>query len=156
LEIYSQMDLREKIEELALPYLSPIDAFIIDIQLVPGDRRKVVQLFIDTDTGITIAQCAEINRQLGSAIEVTNIIEDSFVLQVSSPGLEKPLKLLRQYQRNIGRKFKVRFQKEDQIAEVSGMLTAIDSELLTFKDTKNEMHHISFDKIIESIEELPW
>ena len=150
------IDLRHKIEELTAPFLHPIDAFIVDIQIVPSGQRKVVQLYIDTDTGITIGQCTELSRQLSAALELQNVVPSSYILEVSSPGLIKPLKLLRQYRKNVGRKFRVRFKKDDGVGEILAKLTGIDVELLNFINNKNENYAIPFDKIIESIEELPW
>jgi ribosome maturation factor RimP len=151
------MDLQQKIEELAAPFLSPIDAFIVDIQIVPGEQRKVVQLFVDTDTGITIDQCASMNRQLGAALELQDVIPHSYELQVSSPGLTKPLKLLRQYRKNVGRQFRVRFQNDVGVnVDILAKLVTVEGELLTFVDAKNETCAVPFTKIIESIEELPW
>jgi len=150
------MDLRHKIEELATPFLHPIDAFIVDIQIVPGEQRKVVQLYIDTDIGITIGQCSELSRQLSAALELQNVVPSSYILEVSSPGLIKPLKLLRQYRKNVGRKFRVRFKKDDGVGEILAKLTGVENELLTFFTGKNEIRTIPFNDIIESIEELPW
>ena len=81
------MDLQLKIEELAAPFLHPIDAFIVDIQIVPSEQRKVVQLYIDTDTGITIGQCSELSRQLSVALELQDVVPSSYILEGSSPGL---------------------------------------------------------------------
>ena len=150
------MDLQDKIEELAAPFLQPTGAFIVDIQIVPSEQRKVVRLYIDTDTGITIGQCSELSRQLSAALELQNVVPSSYILEVSSPGLIKPLKLLRQYRKNVGRKFRVRFKKDDGVGEILAKLAGVENELLTFVTGKNEIYTIPFNKIIESIEELPW
>jgi ribosome maturation factor RimP len=150
------MDLQHKIEEFAAPFLHPIDAFIVDIQIVPGEQQKVVKLYVDTDTGITIGQCSELSRQVSAVLELQNVFESSHILEVSSPGLEKPLKLLRQYQKNVGRQFRVRFKKDDGTGEILAKLSGVENELLTFVTGKNEIFTISFNEIIESIEELPW
>ncbi len=150
------MDLRHKIEELAAPFLHPMDAFIVDIQVVPDEQRKVVQLFIDTDEGITIGQCSELSRQMSAALELQDVVPNSYILEVSSPGLKKPLKLLRQYKKNIGRQFRVRFKKDDGVEEIVAKLAGVENELLTFVAGKNEICAIPFNEIIESIEELPW
>jgi ribosome maturation factor RimP len=150
------MDLQHKIEEIAGPFLRQIDAFIVDVQIVSVEQRKVVQLYVDTDEGISIEKCTELNRQLGSVLELMDIIPGAYILEVSSPGLKKPLKLLRQYKKNIGRKFKVHFKKDNGIVEIVAILTGIENELLTFTAGKNEIYAIPFNEIIESIEELPW
>lgn len=150
------MDLQHKIEEIAAPFLQNIDAFVVDIQVIQNNQKKIVQLFIDTDTGITISQCSEISRQISAALELQNVITGPYVIEVSSPGLKKPLKLLRQYRKNVGRQFKVRFKKDDQIQEIIAKLMNIDETTLMFASEKNESYAIPFNEIIESIEELPW
>ena len=150
------MDLQRKIKELAASFLHPIGAFIVDIQIVQSEQQKVVQLYVDTDTGITIGQCSELSRQLSTALELQDVIPGSYILEVSSPGLRKPLKLLRQYRKNIGRQFRVRFKKDDGVGEILAKLARVENELLTFATGKNEIYPIQFKEIIESIEELPW
>ena len=116
----------------------------------------MVQLFVDTDSGITVGQCTELNRNIGEALELQNIIQNSYILEVSSPDLMKPLKLLRQYRKNIGRQFHVRYRKGDEIVDIIATLDGIEGDVLTFI-TKNEgASKVTFNEIIESIEELPW
>ncbi len=148
--------LQQTIEALALPILASIDAFLVDIQIVPNTKTTIIQVYIDTDRGITIDQCATISRELSSAIDLQNIVQGSYVLQVSSPGLEKPLRLLRQYQKNLGRDYHVRFRKDSTIDEIKGKLTSIEGEQLTFDLGNNESIVVPFKEIIETTEQLPW
>jgi ribosome maturation factor RimP len=150
------MDLQQKIEAIVAPFLSTIDAFIVDIHIVPRDERKVVQLFVDTDLGITIDQCTELNRSIGGALEHQNVIQNSYVLEVSSPDLTKPLKLLRQYRKNIGRQFHVRYRKDAEVVEMNARLDGIEGDTITFITKSEETCKVLFNEIIESIEELPW
>lgn len=149
-------ELQKKIEELVAPILIPFDAFLIDIHIGIGEKRRVIQIFIDTDIGITIDQCATISKQLSTSIDAQRIFNDSYILQVSSPGVEKSLRLLRQYHKNIGRKHKVRFQRDNKINEIIANLVAIDGEHLTFTTGKDEIINIEFSEIIAIIEQLPW
>ncbi len=148
--------LQQTIEALALPILASIDAFLVDIQIVPNTKRAIIQVYIDTDRGITIDQCATISRELSSAIDLQNIVQGSYVLQVSSPGLEKPLRLLRQYQKNLGRNYKVRFHRDSTTEEIRGKLASIDGEQLTFDLGNNQSIVVAFKEIIETTEQLPW
>ena len=150
------MDLQQKIQEIAAPFLKIIDAFIVDIHIVEDGQRKVVQLFVDIDSGITIGQCTELNRKIGEALELQNIITDSYILEVSSPDITKPLKLLRQYRKNIGRQFCVRYRKNGEVVEIIAKLNGIEGENLTFITKTEVSMKVSFHDIIESIEELPW
>jgi len=150
------MDLQQAIEEIAVPFLSAIDAFMVDIHIAQRDQHNVVQLFVDTDSGITIGQCTELNRNIGQALELQDIFSKSYVLEVSSPDLTKPLKLFRQYRKNIGRQFRVRYRTNDRVVELIGQLNGIDGDQLLFVTKSNESYSILFNEIIESIEELPW
>ena len=150
------MDLKQKIEEIAAPFLGTIDAFIVDIHVTRDGQRKVVQIFVDTDSGITIGQCTELNRKIGEVLELQNIIQNSYLLEVSSPDLTKPLKLLRQYRKNIGRQFHVRYRKADGVIEMIATLDKIEGDVLNFMTKSKETCKVPFNEIIESIEELPW
>ena len=150
------MDLQHKIEEIAVPYLNAIGAFIVDIHIVQGGRGKELQVFVDTDSGITVGQCTELNRSIGEALELQNVIQNSYILEVSSPDLTKPLKLLRQYRKNIGRQFHVRYRKDDEIGEINAKLDNIEGDILTFSTKSEGTVKVSFNEVIESIEQLPW
>jgi ribosome maturation factor RimP len=150
------MDLQKKIEEIAAPFLSAIDAFIVEIQIDHREQRKAIQIFVDTDSGITIGQCTELNRSIGEVLELHNIVQSSYILEVSSPDITKPLKLLRQYHKNIGRQFHVRYRKNDKVVEMNAKLIGIEGDILTFITKNEETCKVSFHEIIESIEELPW
>jgi ribosome maturation factor RimP len=118
--------------------------------------RRIIQAFIDTDDGITIAKCAEINRELGAELEALNAFTEPYELEISSPGIDKPLRLLRQYKKNLGRRFKVQYLQDNEHASFSGTLAAIEGERLTFTTKERNTISLEFSKIIESIEELPW
>jgi ribosome maturation factor RimP len=150
------MDLQQKIEEIADPFLKTIDAFIVDIHIGSVEHRKLVQVFVDTDTGITIGQCTDLNRAMGEALELQHVFQDSYVLEVSSPDITKPLKYLRQYQKNIGRIFHVRYRRSGELKELTGTLEGIENENLTFTIKKEETIKVSFQEIVASMEVLPW
>lgn len=150
------VDLTSYIREKALPFLKEIDAFIVDIQQLQDKGKKIITLFIDTDSGITIDQCAEISKQLSKKFEQENAVERSFILQISSPGLNRPIKLLRQYKKGIGRNFHIRYKDGQEEFEIHAKLVKIDEDNLEFVSDKDKVFKIKFDSIIESSEELPW
>ncbi|GAB3174187.1 ribosome maturation factor RimP [Telluribacter humicola] len=104
------MALREQIEHFLEPYLREGDYFIVDILLKPSRGSQKISILLDSDEGITIQECAKISRKLGAELEEKNIIEEAYTLEVSSPGLDQPLKLVRQYRKNIERDLKVTLQ----------------------------------------------
>jgi len=99
------MNTIEAIKGALEPKLMEEDIFLVDIQLSPNNK---MQVFLDTDEGITIDKCARVSRYLNTYIEQEQLLGDNYSLDVSSPGIEQPLKLVRQYKKNIGRKIAIR------------------------------------------------
>lgn len=81
------------------------DVFLVEVKILPGNNIKV---FLDADNGITIDKCIKVNRALYNRIEESDLFSNGdFSLEVSSPGIDEPLKLHRQYKKNIGRTIEV-------------------------------------------------
>lgn len=95
--------------------------FLVDIRIKPTNNVKV---YLDGDNGITIEKCVQFNRALYKKIEGADIFPGGdFSLEISSPGLDEPLKSIRQYKKNIGRKVEIILQdgtrKEGKLIDVS-------------------------------------
>ena len=103
--------------------------YMVDIA-VTGNKEKTIKVLVDSDEGIDIDTCALISRNLSERLEEEDLIEDSFVLEVSSPGIDYPLKSLRQYRKNIGRRIQI-LLKDNKIIE--GELMMVDEEQIKVK-----------------------
>ena len=125
------------------------DVFLVEIRIKPTNNIKV---FIDGDQGVSIDKLVQYNRRLYRQLEEENFYPNGdFSLEVSSPGLDEPLKLHRQYLKNIGRFVEVT-DKEDVKSEgklISATETDIVVEEIKGKGKKMEtvQHTISFDNI---------
>ena len=73
------------------------------IELDWNKKSQKLEIFIDSDEGITLGDCQKLSREMQEMLEEENLLADSYVLDVSSPGVDRPLKLIRQYVKNIGR-----------------------------------------------------
>ena len=99
------------------------DVFLVEVKLIPGNNIKV---FLDADNGITIEKCIKINRALYNQIEESELFPNNdFSLEVSSPGVEEPLKLHRQYKKNIGRTVEITLNDE---TKKEGKLTTVNDD----------------------------
>lgn len=103
-----EADIREIIAEYST------EVFVVEIALHRGNR-SVLSIWVDTDEGITIDSCARISRKLNQYFEESSPFNFPFNLEVSSPGVGRPLKLLRQYHKNVGRKLKVVLNNGDVV-----------------------------------------
>jgi ribosome maturation factor RimP len=117
----------EKIESLIAEMLSAETAyFLVNIRIKPTNNVKV---FIDGDNGLAIDKCVQFNRKLYKLIEETGMYpEGEYSLEVSSPGIDEPLKLHRQYQKNKGRIIEVVF--EDATKKEGTLLEVTETDLL--------------------------
>lgn len=140
----------EQIEQMLAAVMEGMDhLFLVEIKIKPTNNIKV---FIDGDEGVSIDKCVKINRQLYKRIEEAAIWpEGDFSLEVSSPGIGEPLKLTRQYNKNVGRTVEV--VKLDETKLVGKLLSA-DDAAITVEETKGKnkkkeviVHTIPFDQI---------
>lgn len=117
----------QAIEALIEKLLSEMeDVFLVSVRIVPTNNIKV---FLDADAGLNIDRCVKINRAMYRTIEEEGWYPDgNFSLEVSSPGIDEPLKLLRQYKKNIGRTVEVTLLNQEKL---EGKLVAVSEEVIT-------------------------
>jgi ribosome maturation factor RimP len=128
------------------------ELFLVEVKMLPNNKLII---HVDGDEGISIQDCAAISRHVGFHLEEENTIEKAYNLEVSSPGVGEPLKLKRQYEKNIGRDLSVKLNGGD-VKE--GKLLAIDDKTITIeakvkeKGKKAQLAETSldFDNIIET------
>jgi ribosome maturation factor RimP len=117
----------QTVQNLLQPLLVE-DVFLVSIKIKPTNNFKI---YIDADGGLPLEKCIKINRALYKQIEEMGLYPDGdFSLEVSSPGLDEPLKLIRQYKKNIGRFVEV--IKLDDV-KVEGKLLAASEEQITIE-----------------------
>jgi len=124
------------------------DCFLVDI-ILKGSKLEV---FIDSDDGVKFWQCQKLSRTIEAYLDESKIIGDKYILEVSSPGIERPLKFIRQYNRNIGRNIETKLADGNII---SGKLIEINDEGLIIESTgsnKKELvrNNINFDDVVQS------
>ncbi|WP_254412334.1 ribosome maturation factor RimP [Dyadobacter diqingensis] len=124
------MTIKEHLEVLLAPFLEEGNYFLVDIQIKASKVSQKVTILVDKDEGITIQECTSISRRLAKQLEEQEIFTDAYTLEVSSPGLDQPLVLLRQYLKNLGRNLKVTLKTGEII---SGQLTEAKENEITLQ-----------------------
>lgn len=148
------MDLITSITEMAASLLKEPHLFLVDV-VISGNRvQKKVVVIIDGDEGATIEDCAKLSRALSAKLDEGEIIPEKYTLEVSTPGVDFPLKLKRQYKKHIGRGFKISLTDKSLI---KGKLIGIGDEFIKVefeektdkKNKKKEMKtmELPFDMI---------
>ncbi|MDE3057266.1 MAG: ribosome maturation factor RimP [Bacteroidota bacterium] len=128
-----QSELVQKIEQLVLPFAEAVGGFLVNVNIRGEHGSKVIEIFADTDDGITVDQCAELSRRVSVALDNEDIIAGRYRLEVSSPGLDHPLKLVRQYKKNVGRQLKVTAQSNGTTSVNTGVLEKADEANIVLK-----------------------
>jgi len=123
--------------------------FLVEVKVRPGNNVKV---FVDGDNGVSIDRLIQYNRKLYKNLEESGLFPNGdFSLEVSSPGLDEPLKLHRQYLKNIGRPVEVILKdgvkKEGKLLEATGSSIMLEEEKGQGKKREVLQHSISFDDI---------
>jgi len=122
----------ETVEKLLQPLLTD-DIFLVDIRIKPINNIKI---FLDADSGLGIEKCIKINRALYKIMEEMAIYPDGdFSLEVSSPGIGEPLKMHRQYVKNIGRDVEVTLNDD---SKKTGKLISVNDQQLEIEFTEGK------------------
>lgn len=147
--------MEKRVEELAKQIINNEEHFIVEIKVSSVSNSSKVTLIVDGDNGFNIDDCGHLSRQLGDLLESEEVFENSYTLEITSPGVGEPLKLVRQYTNNIGRS--VRVLLKDQ-SEHKGELKKVEDSLIMVevekkvkegkkKRTIRTMEKFSFDDI---------
>ena len=144
----ANMELEQRIREITEAHLPDAQYFITDIRAKGGGAKTKIAIFIDGDKGIDIGTCGAINKQVGREMEQLGLLEGPYTLEVSSPGLDQPLKLPRQYHRNLGKNVRVTMESE----QVEGELEQVTEAFITVKQSsgKGITRQIPFSEIIKT------
>lgn len=142
------MDVTDKIRELAEASLKDEGHFIVDVLYFSKHRPAKLMVIVDGDKGVNIDACADISRELSKKMDELNLLENAYLLEVTTPGVDHPLKLKRQYVKNVGRQFKV--HRTDK-SIVQGKLERADEQGVVLEETvgkkEKKLTEIPFEQI---------
>lgn len=98
------MDLIQNISSMAEKVAGSHGLDLVDVELFRAGRRRILRIYIGKREGVGVEDCAKVSRDLGVLLDAENVMEDdSYTLEVSSPGLDRPFKTLQDFRRNVGR-----------------------------------------------------
>ena len=121
-------------EQLLQPMMEEHQFELVDVEYVKEGGTWYLRAYIDKPDGITINDCEVISRALSDKLDEEDFIEDSYVLEVSSPGLGRPLKKEKDFQRSIGEAVEIKLYKpQDGTKEYTGILKEFDKDTVTIE-----------------------
>lgn len=135
-EIYEQ-----KTEELLKPIMEEYQFELVDVEYVKEGGNWYLRAYIDKEGGITVDDCELVSRRMSDLLDEKDYIEESYIFEVSSPGLGRPLKKEKDYARSMGKELEIRtYRAINKEKEFYGVLKAYDDKTVTIEtDDGNEM-----------------
>ncbi len=140
-ESMSKRDTYEsRTEALLLPIMEANQFELVDVEYVKEGSSWYLRAYIDKEGGISIDDCELVSRALSDLLDQEDFIEEAYILEVSSPGLLRPIKKDKDFQRNVGKEIEVHlFKMMDKKKELIGILTAFDADTLTLQTEEKEI-----------------
>lgn len=131
--------IKENIVRISNEIAEKLNFFVIDINFRGDNRKKIIEVFVDAEKNIDADNLAEISREINSVLEEQDIIQQAYRLDVSTPGVDRPLKFLKQFPKHINRNFEVTYKAGDEARTITGKLLSVEREELIFLSDKKEV-----------------
>lgn len=149
-------DLQVRLRDILESMLAEQGIELVELACRPHRGQHLVRLLIDKAGGVTIAQCARVNQMIGQALDAARAIEGSYTLEVSSPGLDRPLASQRDFARALGEELDVILSVEDgKTKELNGILLAVRDDAIVLKMTAGNVT-IPLTQILVAKKAIHW
>ena len=131
--------------------------FLVEIQVRGRKGSQIVDVFIDSDEALDVEALAKVSRQVGFLLDTEDVLKGAYHLNVSSPGVDRPLTLPRQFKKNVGRKLKVKYAGPDgSVSEIQGVLIGVEGEELILEAASSDEIRLPMTQVVEARVMLPW
>ena len=128
-----------KTEALLQPILDKYNFELVDVEYVKEGGSWYLRAYIDKEGGITVNDCEVVSREANELLDEQDYIEDSYIFEVSSPGLGRPLKKEKDYIRSMGKELEIRtYRSMNGSKEFYGVLTGYDDDTVTIQTEEDE------------------
>ncbi|MET8129815.1 ribosome maturation factor RimP [Streptomyces sp. NPDC005065] len=150
----------ERLRGLLEPLVSAKELDLEEIEVSRAGRRRVLRIIVDSDEGVELDACAELSRAISEKLDETDAMgEDEYVLEVSSPGADRPLTEHRHYVRATGRLVRLQLTTEGAAGELVARILAVDDDGLDLevpgvKGRRPTSRRVSFDEIAKARVEI--
>jgi ribosome maturation factor RimP len=141
-------------EELLRPILEPKNLELVDVEYVKEGKNWFLRVYIDKPGGVDITECGEVSEELSEKLDNTDPIKEAYFLEVSSPGVERPLKTQEDFKNNVNNNIFVKlYEPIEGEKEYEGILKSFDNDLLTIEykvKTRKKEVELPYDKIAKA------
>ena len=129
----AQSMLLDRLHDIIEPIASDHGLELVEVQYRQEQHGWVLRIIIYKADGVSIDDCAKVSRETSHVLDVEDVIPYKYHLEVSSPGLDRPLTTTRDFERNLGKKVKITLVEGDQVVSYKGIIDKIDGDQITVK-----------------------
>ena len=148
--------LEEHVQALVEGVLEGGPIFLVEFSVCGSKGSHAVNVFVESDEDLGVNQLVELSREIGFVLDVEDIMPGRYTLNVSTPDATRPLRLLRQYRKHIGRNLRVHYRKqEDAFTEVCGELLSVQESSIQIQNGQGAVK-ILHENIQWAKVQLPW
>ena len=147
------MSVVSQIEDLVRPILDVRKIELLETVVRGKGDSQVVEIYIDSENGVTAELCSEVSRTVGRILDEREILRGGYSLTVSSPGIDRPLKTPRQFKRNIGRRLEILTQNQPKA--IRGTLVGCDEGTIELEQDGGRQT-IPLASVLKARILLPW
>ncbi len=152
----TQQHLADRVSGLTEEVIVGTDYFLVDVEVRGHKGTRVVEVYIDSEEEVGHDDLALISKEIGFLLDVEDVVDGSYKLELSSPGIKRPLTMPAQYRKNVGRTLRVRFESDGGEEIVVGDLTDADDEEIELELPSAERLQLPYTTITQARIELPW
>ena len=139
-----------RVKELFEEVIEDTSFFLVDVEF-KGGPEPVVWIYVDAENeDVTLDQCADLSRELGFLMDANGVIKGRYRLNVSTPGLSRPLQDPRQFKKNVGRRLRVKFKEQEEYQKVEGELKEFAENELIIQQDDEHLKHIAYEDVVQS------
>ncbi len=140
--------IKEKILKIIQNSISETEFLLIDTNIRGDQRKRIIEVFVDSSKNVSADDLAELSAKINGILSETKNI-GNYRLDVSTPGVDRPLKFIEQYSKNVNRNFELEYHFGDEVKKTKARLVSVNGNELTFNDDRNEFL-INYNQIIKA------
>lgn len=130
--------MEEKIAGMISPVIAEADYELVELQLVPRKSSSLLRILVDRSGGITLDECAELSHRIAYVLEVEDPIENRYTLEVSSPGLDRPLTTEGDFRRKAGERVRLLLEAAGTQRQADGEIVGVQADCLILRTEAGE------------------
>ncbi len=142
------MKKNEKLTELLSPCVEALGYELVGVEYHPNSVNALLRVYIDKEGGIELDDCVAVNQQVSGILDVEDPISSKYTLEISSPGLDRPLFNLSDFERFIGSQVKIRLSRPiERQRNFKGQIIAVNEHLITVEEADGKQTELDFNFI---------